>query len=53
MCKTIISIYYLDLSIKFSLEGFGGISKFFAEQSQEERVHMLKLIDLQIIQLKN
>ena len=39
------SFYYLDLSIKFSLEGFGGISKFFAEQSQEERIHMLKLID--------
>lgn len=39
------SFYYLDLSIKFNLEGFGGIGKFFAQQSQEERVHMLKLID--------
>ena len=39
------SFYYLDLSIKFNIEGFGGISKFFAQQSQEEREHMLKLID--------
>ena len=39
------SFYYLDLSIKFNLEGFGGMGKFFGQQSQEERVHMLKLID--------
>jgi ferritin len=39
------SFYYLDLSIKFNIEGFGGMSKFFAQQSQEERVHMLKLVD--------
>ena len=39
------SFYYLYLSNQFSLNGFGGISDFFKEQSTEEREHMLKLID--------
>ncbi len=39
------SYYYLDLSIKFSENGLSGISKFFLEQSNEERTHMLMLVD--------
>lgn len=39
------SFFYLDLSIKFNEEGFNGISKFFLEQSNEEREHMLMLVD--------
>jgi len=39
------SFYYLDLSIKFDTEGFNGISKFFLDQSNEERTHMLMLVD--------
>jgi len=39
------SFYYLHLSIQFSINGFGGISDFFKEQSEEEREHMLKLVD--------
>ena len=38
------SFYYLHLSIQFSENGYNGISKFFLEQSNEEREHMLKLI---------
>lgn len=39
------SFYYLDLSIQFDKEGFGGISTFFKNQSEEERQHMLLLIN--------
>ena len=39
------SFYYLHLSIQFSINGFGGISDFFKEQSEEEREHMIKLIN--------
>ncbi len=39
------SFYYLHLSIQFSINGFGGISNFFKEQSEEEREHMIKLIE--------
>jgi len=39
------SFYYLDLSIKFNEKGLSGISKFFLEQSNEERTHMLMLVD--------
>ena len=39
------SFYYLHLSIQFSINGFGGISDFFKEQSEEEREHMIKLIE--------
>jgi ferritin len=39
------SFYYLKLSIEFSNKGFNGISKFFLDQSNEERNHMLKIID--------
>ena len=39
------SFYYLYLSTQFNENGYGGISKFFLEQSNEEREHMLKLMD--------
>jgi len=39
------SFYYLKLSIDFSNKGFNGISIFFLNQSNEEREHMLKLIN--------
>ena len=39
------SFYYLYLSNQFAINGFSGISIFFKEQSNEEREHMLKLID--------
>ena len=38
------SFYYLNLSIEFSNNGFNGISTFFLNQSQEERLHMTKII---------
>lgn len=38
------SFYYLFLSNQFSENGYNGISKFFLEQSNEEREHMLKLM---------
>jgi ferritin len=38
------SFYYLKLSIEFNDAGFGGISQFFLNQSNEERKHMIKLI---------
>lgn len=38
------SCFYLDLAIEFGDKGFNGISKFFFKQSEEERLHMLKLI---------
>ena len=31
------SFYYLLLSVEFDQEGFGGISTFFKNQSEEER----------------
>ena len=31
------SFYYLYLSTQFNLNGYSGISKFFLEQSNEER----------------
>ena len=39
------SFYYLYLSTQFNLNGFSGISKFFLDQSNEEREHMLKLVE--------
>ena len=39
------SFYYLHLSNEFNKNGFGGMSTFFLQQSNEEREHMLKLID--------
>jgi ferritin len=39
------SFYYLYLSTQFKENGYNGISKFFLEQSNEERDHMLKLMD--------
>ena len=39
------SFYYLQLSVEFDQEGFGGISTFFKNQSEEERTHMLMLVD--------
>jgi len=39
------SFYYLDLSIQFDANGFGGISTYFKNQSEEERTHMLLLVD--------
>jgi ferritin len=38
------SFFYLKLSIEFANNGYNGISKFFLDQSNEEREHMLKLI---------
>ena len=39
------SFYYLYLSTQFNENGYGGISKFFLEQSEEEREHMIKLMN--------
>tara|TARA_Y100000310_G_scaffold183759_1_gene183886 strand:+ start:2009 stop:2533 length:525 start_codon:yes stop_codon:yes gene_type:complete len=39
------SFYYLKLSIIFNEKGFNGISTFFLNQSQEERLHMIKIIE--------
>jgi ferritin len=39
------SHYYLNLSVLCESKGFKGISKFFREQSNEEREHMLKICD--------
>jgi len=39
------SFYYLFLSTQFNENGYNGISKFFLEQSNEEREHMLKLMN--------
>lgn len=38
------SFYYLRLSVEFNDKGFSGISTFFLNQSEEERIHMVKLI---------
>lgn len=38
------SFFYLKLSVEFANNGYNGISKFFLDQSNEEREHMLKLI---------
>jgi len=39
------SFYYLYLSTEFNKKGYGGISTFFLNQSQEEREHMLKIVE--------
>jgi ferritin len=39
------SCFYLNLAIEFGDRGFNGISKYFFNQSEEEREHMLKLMD--------
>jgi ferritin len=39
------SYFYLTLSKKFSENNYYGISKFFLNQSNEEREHMLKLFE--------
>ena len=39
------SHYYLNLSVLCESKGFKGISKFFREQANEEREHMLKICD--------
>lgn len=39
------SYYYLRLSIEFAKNGYKGISKFFIDQSTEERDHLFKLIE--------
>lgn len=39
------SHYYLNLSVLSESKGFKGISKFFREQANEEREHMLKICD--------
>jgi ferritin len=39
------SCFYLNLAIEFGDRGFNGISKYFFNQSEEEREHMLKLMN--------
>lgn len=39
------SFYYLYLSTQFNEHGYAGIASFFLEQSNEEREHMLKLME--------
>jgi len=39
------SFYYLKLSVEFNKNGYSGISKFFLNQSNEERVHMIKIFE--------
>lgn len=39
------SCFYLNLAIEFGDRGFNGISKFFFNQAEEEREHMLKLMN--------
>ena len=39
------SFFYLNLAKEFASRGFNGISTFFFNQSEEERSHMLKLIN--------
>ena len=39
------SFYYLRLSAEFNNHGYSGISKFFLNQSNEEREHMIKLFE--------
>jgi len=39
------SYFYLNLSKKFSENNYYGISKFFLNQSNEEREHMIKLFE--------
>ena len=39
------SFFYLNLAKEFASRGFSGISTFFFNQSEEERSHMLKLIN--------
>ncbi len=44
------SFYYLYLSNQFGENGYNGISKFFLEQSNEEREHMLKIMEYMLDQ---
>ena len=39
------SCFYLNLAIEFGNRGFNGISTFFFNQAEEERQHMLKLMN--------
>ena len=39
------SFYYLRLSAEFNKNGYFGISKFFLNQSNEEREHMIKIFE--------
>ena len=39
------SFYYLKLSAEFNKNGYFGISKFFLNQSNEEREHMIKIFE--------
>ena len=39
------SFYYLRLSAEFNKNGYFGISKFFLNQSNEEREHMIMLFE--------
>ena len=39
------SCFYLNLAIEFGNRGFNGISTFFFNQAEEEREHMLKLMN--------
>lgn len=47
------SYFYLNLSKKFSENNYYGISKFFLNQSNEEREHMIKLFEYVLEQESN
>lgn len=44
------SYYYLKLSVLCNQNGFSGVSKFFIEQSNEEREHMMKIFNYMLEQ---
>ncbi len=44
------SYYYLKLSVLCNENGFNGVSKFFLEQSNEEREHMMKIFNYMLEQ---
>jgi len=44
------SYYYLKLSVLCNQNGFNGVSKFFLEQSNEEREHMMKIFNYMLEQ---
>ena len=44
------SYYYLKLSVLCNENGFSGVSKFFVDQSNEEREHMMKIFNYMLEQ---
>jgi|LakMenEpi03Aug12_release.lakeMendotaPanAssembly.Ray.scaffolds.fasta_scaffold00011_21 ferritin len=41
-------LYYLRTALHCKLNGFEGLHKFFRDQSDEERTHMMKILDYMV-----